>query len=184
MWTSSDSKVQTDRDGAQPTAPALVEMPAGAARPAPSAAQNQYSMIGKTMVIKGEIVASDPVYVYGCVDGTISAPAHRVTVGREGKVRANIHAREVVIMGEVAGEIDGSERVEIRSDGLLLGDLTTRRVYIEDGAVLSGTVDVSRPVETKPATDEVKPNLEPGDREPEADLDRQNWADLAVSEIA
>src|SRR6266481_6161010 len=90
----------------------LAEMPA----PLNSSGANQYSMIGKSIVIKGEIVASDPLYVYGSVEGSISAPAHRVTVGKEGKVKADISARDVVIMGEVCGNLEASERAEIRCD--------------------------------------------------------------------
>jgi cytoskeletal protein CcmA (bactofilin family) len=102
-------------------------------------------MIGKSISIKGEIVASDPVYVYGSVEGSINAPEHRVTVGKEGRVKADISAREVVIMGDVCGNLEGGERVEIRSDGSLMGNLATRRVYIEEGAVLSGVIDVRKP---------------------------------------
>jgi cytoskeletal protein CcmA (bactofilin family) len=112
--------------------------------PVHSSAANQYSMIGKSIVIKGEIEAADPVYVYGSVEGSIHAPAHRVTVGKEGRVRADISAREVVVMGEVLGSIEGGERVEIRSEGSLMGNLSTSRIYIEEGAILSGSIDVHK----------------------------------------
>ena len=110
-----------------------------------NSAATQYTMIGKSIVIKGEIVASDPLYVYGCVEGSINAPAHRVTIGKEGRVKADIHAREVVIMGDVVGNLEGGERVEIRSDGSLIGNMATCRIYIEEGAVLNGSVDVHKP---------------------------------------
>ena len=111
----------------------------------PNSGANQYSMIGKSIVIKGEITASDPVYVYGTVEGLINAPAHRVTIGKEGMVKADISAREVVIMGEVCGNLDARERVEIRGEGSLMGDLSTSRIFIEEGAVLSGSIDVHKP---------------------------------------
>ena len=111
----------------------------------PNSGANQYSMIGKSIKIKGEITASDPVYVYGTVEGLINAPAHRVTIGKEGMVKADISAREVVIMGEVCGNLDASERVEIRGEGSLMGDLSTSRIFIEEGAVLSGKIDVHKP---------------------------------------
>lgn len=113
-------------------------------RPQPSVA-SQHSLIGKSIVIKGEILAADPIYVYGSVEGSINAPEHRVTIGKEGRVKADIRAREVVIMGEVCGNLDGRERVEIRSDGSLMGDLSTSRIFIEEGAVLSGSIDVHKP---------------------------------------
>ena len=117
-----------------------------------SSTQGQYTMIGKAVRIKGEIVASDPIYIYGSVEGTISAPAHRVTVGKEGTVKADITAREVVIMGDVCGKVHGDERLEIRSEGSLLGDLTTKRLCVEEGAILQGKIDVNIPTEkAKPA---------------------------------
>lgn len=123
-------------------ASSLAEMPATLNSAANGA--NQYSMIGKSIVIKGHIEASDPVYVYGRVEGTIYAPEHRVTVCKEGEVKADIRAREVVIMGEVCGNLDSRERVEIRCDGSLVGDLATSRIYVEEGAVLSGSIDVHK----------------------------------------
>jgi cytoskeletal protein CcmA (bactofilin family) len=104
--------------------------------------QNQYSVIGKTIVIKGEITTSDPLHVSGRVEGTISAPAQRVTVGKEAKLKADVSAREVVVMGEVVGNLEGSHRVEIRTDGRLMGNLAGHRIVIEDGAVLKGSIDV------------------------------------------
>jgi len=122
------------------------------ANPVASTSQNQYTMIGKSIRIKGEIAASDPIYIYGSVEGSIIASAHRVTVGKEGTVKADIAAREVVIMGDVCGKVQSDERIEIRSEGSLLGNLSTTRLCVEEGAVLQGTIDVHMPVEkAKPA---------------------------------
>ncbi|MGB6191287.1 MAG: polymer-forming cytoskeletal protein [Terracidiphilus sp.] len=110
----------------------------------PTEKQNQHSMIGKTIVIKGEIAASDPLYISGSVEGSISAPANRVTVGKEGRVKASVSAREVVVMGEVSGSLEGSYRVEIRSDGSVTGDLAAHRVCVEEGAVLKGKIDIRK----------------------------------------
>ena len=112
---------------------------------------NQYTMIGKSIRIKGEIVASDPIYIYGSVEGTIDASAHRVTVGKEGTVKADITAREVVIMGDVCGKLQSDERIEIRAEGSLLGNLSTKRLCVEEGAVLQGTIDVHMPAKPAPA---------------------------------
>jgi cytoskeletal protein CcmA (bactofilin family) len=117
------------------------------ATPLASTTQNQYTMIGKSIRIKGEIAASDPIYIYGSVEGSINASAHRVTVGKEGTVKADISAREVVIMGDVCGKVQSDERIEIRSEGSLLGNLSTTRLCVEEGAVLQGTIDVHMPVE-------------------------------------
>ncbi|SRR5579871_4723390 len=115
---------------------------------APTEIQNQLSTIGKTIVIKGEISASDPLYIYGAVEGSIKAPAHRVTVGKEGIVKADINAREVVVMGDVHGNVEGTYRVEVRTDGSISGDLTAHRVCVEEGAVLKGKIDIRKAAET------------------------------------
>ena len=133
-------------------------------------AQSQYTMIGKSIRIKGEIAASDPIYIYGSVEGTISAPAHRVTIGKEGTVKADIAAREVVIMGDVCGKVSGEERVEIRAEGSLLGDLATKRLSVEEGAVLQGTIDVHMPVEKAKPPVSAKPAPAAADAESEKDL--------------
>ncbi len=134
---------------------------------APSENQNQqaqqptqqHSMIGKTIVIKGEITAADPIYIYGTIEGSVSAPAHRVTVGRDGNVKANISAREVIVMGDVRGKLEGSYRVEIRADGSHTGELTAHRVCVEEGAVLKGTIDIHKAPE--PAKTDVKEKQTP-----------------------
>lgn len=185
MWPSSEPKSSSDQENSQPTASSLVEMPGTPAR-ASSGGQTQHSVIGASIKIKGTVSASDPVYVYGCVEGSITAPAHRVTVGKEGRVKANISAREVVIMGDVHGNLESGERVEIRCDGSLTGDLVTRRIFIEEGATLSGSIDVQKPkkAERVIAQEEPAAVLEAREPKPERDLDREAWADLAVSEIA
>lgn len=113
--------------------------------------QNQLSTIGKTITIKGEIAASDPVYIYGSVEGSINAPAHRITVGKEGNVKADITAREVIVMGDVHGNVEGNYRVEIRTEGSLIGNLSAERVCIEEGAVLKGIIDIHKSAEREKA---------------------------------
>jgi cytoskeletal protein CcmA (bactofilin family) len=171
----------------QPSAPSLAEIPGTPTRAASSAKVNQHSMIGKSIAIKGEIVSSDALYIEGCVEGSINAPENRVTIGREGKVKADISAREVVIMGDVCGNLIGGDRVEIRSDGSLTGDLTAHRLCIEDGAFLKGAIDVIPPRVTEKAEAQEGPRsaLEPGDAIPaeEPDLDRRAWASVAVPEL-
>ena len=98
--------------------------------------------IGRSVVIKGEISGSESLYIDGRIEGTVSFADHRVTVGRNGVVAANIAAREVVIMGKVTGNIECSDRVDIRSEGSLTGDIVSQRISIEDGAMLKGAVQV------------------------------------------
>jgi cytoskeletal protein CcmA (bactofilin family) len=98
--------------------------------------------IGRTVVIKGEVSGSEPLYIDGTIEGKIHFADHRVTIGRHGNVTANIAAKEVVIMGSVKGNIECSDRVDIRAEGSLMGDVLTRRISVEDGAVLKGSVQV------------------------------------------
>jgi cytoskeletal protein CcmA (bactofilin family) len=102
----------------------------------------EQAMIGRSLSIKGEVNGSESLYIDGRIEGSISIPDNRVTIGRNGTVAANITAREVVIMGKVRGNIQCSDRLDIRSEGSLTGDVTTQRISVEDGAVLKGSVQV------------------------------------------
>jgi cytoskeletal protein CcmA (bactofilin family) len=98
--------------------------------------------IGRTLVIKGEISGSEALYIDGRVEGKILMPESRVTIVRNGKVDASIQAREVVVMGKVNGNIECSDRVDIRSEGAVTGDISTVRISVEDGAALKGGIQV------------------------------------------
>jgi len=98
--------------------------------------------IGKTLVIKGEITGSEALYIDGRVEGKIVMPESRVTIGRNGKVDASIQARELVVMGKVNGNIQCSDRVDIRAEGAVAGDIVTARITVEDGAALKGGIQV------------------------------------------
>jgi cytoskeletal protein CcmA (bactofilin family) len=108
----------------------------------------EQASIGRTLAIKGEISGSESLYIDGKVEGTLTFKDHRVTVGRNGVVAANIAAREVVIMGKVTGNIECSDRVDIRSEGSLTGDIVSARISVEDGAMLRGSVQLT-PAEQK-----------------------------------
>jgi len=103
----------------------------------------EQATIGRTLMIKGELSGNESLYIDGRVEGTITFKDHRVTVGRNGVVGANISAREVVIMGKVAGNVECSDRVDIRSEGSLTGDVVSQRISVEDGAMLRGSVQLT-----------------------------------------
>jgi cytoskeletal protein CcmA (bactofilin family) len=116
--------------------------------PAPrNAAVNtsEQATIGKSLVIKGEVTGSESLYIDGRVEGSINLPGNRVTVGRNGVVAANINAREVVVLGKVKGNLTASDRVDIRNEGSLTGDVVAQRVSIEDGAFFKGGIDIRKP---------------------------------------
>jgi cytoskeletal protein CcmA (bactofilin family) len=127
----------------------------------------EQATIGRTLVIKGEISGAEALYIDGRIEGRISLPDNRVTIGRNGSVQGNITAREVVVMGKVNGNLDCSDRVDIRSEGSVTGDVSTVRISVEDGAVLKGGIQVrsaegkqQKPVEApKPAAAEAQKAL-------------------------
>jgi cytoskeletal protein CcmA (bactofilin family) len=104
----------------------------------------EQATIGKGLVIKGEITGSESLYVDGKVDGSINLPGNRVTVGRNGQVAASISAREIVVLGKVRGNITATDRVDIRAEGALTGDVAAARISIEDGAFFKGGIDIKK----------------------------------------
>jgi cytoskeletal protein CcmA (bactofilin family) len=109
-----------------------------------STAESQ-ATIGKGLFIKGEISGSESLFVDGKIEGTINLPGNRVTVGRNGQVAANITAREVVILGKIRGNVSATDRVDIRAEGALNGDVAAARISIEDGAFFKGGIDIKKP---------------------------------------
>ena len=105
-------------------------------------APTEQATIGRSLVIKGEISGSESLYIDGRIEGSISLSDSRLTIGRNGSVSANITAREVVVMGKVHGNIQCSDRLDIRSEGSLTGDVVTQRISVEDGAMIKGSVQV------------------------------------------
>ncbi len=160
MWKPNQTGPNTPAtpEPARPATPAAspASFDSGATRPAaatgvtstPSASGEQ-ATIGKSLVVKGEVTGSESLYIDGKVEGSINLPGNRVTVGRNGQVAANILAREVVVLGKVRGNINASDRVDIRSEGSLTGDVAAARISIEDGAYFKGGIDIRKPGDTK-----------------------------------
>ena len=106
--------------------------------------------IGKAVKVNGQIFTKEDLYVDGDVEGTIESQDNKVTVGPNGRVQAGIRAREVVILGQVQGNVEASDKVEIRKDAKLVGDIISARISIEDGALFKGSIDIRKP-EVKPS---------------------------------
>jgi cytoskeletal protein CcmA (bactofilin family) len=117
--------------------------PPAVARPVTTTTSDQ-ATIGKSLVIKGEVTGSESLYIDGRVEGSINLSGNRVTIGRNGVVAANISAREIVVLGKVRGNLTASDRVDIRSDGSLTGDVVAARISIEDGAFFKGGIDIRK----------------------------------------
>ena len=130
---------------ASPTRPATV----GSSANAGAVPTGEQATIGKSLIVKGEVSGSESLYIDGKVEGAINLPGNRVTVGRNGQVAANITAREVVVLGKVRGNVHASDRVDIRSEGSLTGDVAAARISIEDGAYFKGGIDIRKPGDSK-----------------------------------
>jgi cytoskeletal protein CcmA (bactofilin family) len=104
--------------------------------------------IGKAVMIKGQIFSREDLLIDGEVEGTVEAQDHRVTVGPNGKVQASVKAREIVVLGSIHGNVEATDKIDIRKDARLVGDIKTARIVIEDGAYFKGSIDIVK-VEAK-----------------------------------
>ena len=157
-----------------PSTPSRSVEPERAVAPVPSAVSSEPAIrslgnseqatIGKSVVIKGEISGAESLLIEGRVDGSVHLPGNRVTIGRNGVVAANIQAREIVVMGKVHGNLDATDRVEIRAEGSLVGDITAARISVEDGAYVKGGIDLRKPAKDAVAGTEAKPAEKPTER--------------------
>ena len=102
------------------------------------------SCLGASLEIKGKISGEEDLQIDGKVEGAIALQGQRLTVGRSGQLNSEVHAREVVVYGKVQGNLRASDRVEIKKDGSVTGDITTSRISIEDGAYFKGRIEIDR----------------------------------------
>jgi cytoskeletal protein CcmA (bactofilin family) len=98
--------------------------------------------IGKSVTIKGQIFSREDLIVDGEIEGAIELNEHRLTVGPNGRVRAGIKAREIVVLGTIDGNVEALDKIDIRKDAKLVGDIKTARIIIEDGAYFKGSIDI------------------------------------------
>ena len=124
----------------QPQTRTIVSVPP----PATNVSARAMAVIGPSMEIKGDIRSREELMVEGDVEGTIESYS-TVTIGANGKVKANIKAREVAIYGSVRGNIEVAEKIAIREKGSLIGDIKTAGISIDDGAYFKGSIDIVRP---------------------------------------
>jgi len=109
------------------------------------------AVIGKSVMIKGQIFSREDLTIDGEVEGSVELQEHRLTVGPHGKVQAGVKAHEIIVLGTIHGNVDAADRIEIRKDARLVGDIKTARIVIEDGAYFKGSIDIQRPEVARPA---------------------------------
>ncbi len=100
--------------------------------------------IGKAVKVVGRIVTKEDLEIDGDVEGTIESEDNKITIGQTGRVQADIRACNVVILGQVQGNVAASEKVDIRKHAKLVGNIATARISIEDGAFFKGSIDIAR----------------------------------------
>jgi len=151
MWKRDEAVKPTVPTGSTPAAsPVSVPPAAEAARTSSAPSEPQRGMerttvnIGKSVVIKGELSGSEDLTIEGQVDGKIELRQNVLTIGPNGKIKAQVFAKSVVILGEVTGNVTASEKVDIRDNGSVDGDIAAPRVAIAEGAHFRGSIDMQR----------------------------------------
>jgi cytoskeletal protein CcmA (bactofilin family) len=145
MWNKRDESARPQFQPTPPTAPMSVRPASVSTSPPPApAAPRQSAVIGASMRIKGEINSREELIIDGEVEGAVESQS-LVTIGKNGKVKANIKAREVAIFGSVHGDVDATDKIAIRDQGSLVGNIKTAGISIDDGAYFKGSIDIIRP---------------------------------------
>ena len=101
--------------------------------------------IGKAVKVVGQIYSKEDLFVDGEVEGTVEALDHKLTIGPHGNLRAGTKAREVAVLGSVQGDVEATDKIEIRKDAKVIGNIKTARIIIEDGAYFKGAIDIVKP---------------------------------------
>jgi cytoskeletal protein CcmA (bactofilin family) len=101
--------------------------------------------LGKNVTVKGQIFAREDLTIDGEVEGTVECHEHRLTIGPNARVQAGLKAREIIIHGSIHGNVDATDKIDIKKEAKLVGDIKTSRIVIEDGAYFKGSIDISKP---------------------------------------
>src|SRR6266436_2075478 len=123
---------------------ALMETPK-----APDTARGKMILIGKSVVIKGELSCGEDLYIDGQVEGSIDPKGNRLTIGPNVRVKANVTACAVVVQGKLEGNIQASDRVDLKQSAVVMGDIATHRISIDDGAYFKGSLNIQKEAPTK-----------------------------------
>src|SRR5687767_8548103 len=143
MWKRDEAVKPASPQPAAPAAP-VAPTQSTASQPENRRIERDVVNIGKSVVIKGELNGSEDLTIEGQVEGKIELKEHALTIGPNGKIKAQIFAKSVIVLGEVTGNVTASEKVDIRDGGSVDGDITSPRVAIAEGAHFRGSVDMQR----------------------------------------
>jgi cytoskeletal protein CcmA (bactofilin family) len=167
MWKRDEAVRPASGQPAVPPSPAPLMTGTNGPRPEPSHNQEKDIVnIGKSVVIKGELNGSEDLTIEGHVEGTIQLRDHVLTIGPNGRIKAQVFAKAVVVLGEMTGNVTATEKVDIRDNGSVDGDIVAPRVAIAEGAHFRGSVDMQRKGVAQPQT--AKPAAHPAAPIPQA----------------
>ncbi len=125
------------------------------------------AVLGKSVIVKGQIFSREDLTIDGEVEGTVELQEHRLTVGPNGRLTASVKARELIVLGTIHGNVETTDKLEIRKDAKLVGDIKTARIVIEDGAYFKGNIDIVRADAPRPAAQPApKPQAVPAPNKP------------------
>jgi cytoskeletal protein CcmA (bactofilin family) len=165
MWTKrKEDELPPQRPGDKPATASTAFTPAPAVEPqrretptmssasrsfdsdtAPTRASTGGSAaLGKNVTVKGQIFAREDLTIDGEVEGTVECHEHRLTIGPNARVQAGLKAREIIIQGSIQGNVDATDKIDIKKEAKLVGDIKTSRIVIEDGAYFKGSIDISK----------------------------------------
>ena len=163
MWKRDESAKPVQQPATTPVTPTVSTPPPPAAPrvEATRPSERDTVNIGKSVIIKGDLSGSEDLTIEGQVEGKIELRQNILTIGPNGKIKAAVFAKAVIVQGEVQGDITATERVDIRDAGSVDGDLSAPRIAIADGAHFRGSIDMQKagvkPGEGKPVAAESKP---------------------------
>src|SRR6201998_3177883 len=151
-----EQKISQSNQAPKP-APATWEgktaMSTDALRPLGATSDRATARLGSSLHVKGEITGNEDLQIDGSVEGLIQLDERKLTVGSTSKVTADVIAREVVVYGNVKGNLRAKDRIEIKKDGSVVGDLTTSRIMIEDGAYFKGSIEIDKAADKETSDD-------------------------------
>jgi cytoskeletal protein CcmA (bactofilin family) len=117
----------------------------------PTTVRGGSAALGKNVTVKGQIFAREDLTIDGEVEGTVECHDHRLTIGPNARVQAGLKAREIIIQGSIQGNVEAADKIDIRKEAKLVGDIKTSRIVIEDGAYFKGSIDISKAAPNKTA---------------------------------
>lgn len=151
VWKKNEPEYAPPPPIASPPPAHSVAPPQAAARPVEPPRARGVATIGPSIAIKGDVTGEEDLVIEGRIEGKILLKANSVTIGRNGRVKANVYANSIMVEGEVEGDLIGKDEVVIRQSGKVKGNVSAPRVVLDSGARFQGSIDMEQTQQTRPA---------------------------------